>query len=157
VKKLIASTLILLTSSACATIVDGTSQQVNVNTSPSTRAECTLRDTKTTYRVKAPGSVHLHKGDGPLDVHCRSESMSGKLHVQENMDGWFVGNIIAGGIIGGAVDAASGAYQQYPDTITVPMTSGRNSTKALEPHPPQQSRPRGIRSVGQDFIDFLEN
>jgi hypothetical protein len=31
------------------------------------------------------------------------------------------GNILAGGIIGGAIDAGTGAGYDYPTTITVPL------------------------------------
>jgi hypothetical protein len=43
------------------------------------------------------------------------------------------GNIIFGGIIGGAIDAGSGAAYDYPPLITVLM--GENGTATPEPHP----------------------
>ena len=121
-KKLVMSAAILLTTSACATIIAGTDQTIQVSTNPSAMAQCSLKDSKMSYTVTTPGSVNVKRGDGPLNLNCKSAKMSGETIVSEELEPWFLGNILGGGLIGGGIDAASGAYQKYPQSIIVPMT-----------------------------------
>ena len=122
IKKLIMSAAILLTTSACATIIEGTDQNIQISTNPSTTAQCSLKDSEMSYKMTAPGSVNVNRGDGPLNISCRSNGGSGKLNIDETLEPWFLGNALLGGLIGMGIDASTGAYQQYPQSIIVPMS-----------------------------------
>lgn len=121
-KSLIAAVIIsgaTLGLNACATIVQGQDQQVNVATSPSKQARCELTDNVgQKYYVTTPGSVTVNRGDGPLKVRCQVPGMAGEQIVQETIEPWVIGNIPLA-VIGIAVDAATGSYQKYPDNVTV--------------------------------------
>lgn len=119
--------------SACATLVNGTSQTVTVSTVP-TGAACTLDRVGT--RVGAisatPGSVRLDKSKNDLSVTCSKEDFqTATVARSPSCNGATFGNIIAGGVIGVAVDAAPGANFSYPDDIRLDMAA--NPAPVLPP------------------------
>jgi hypothetical protein len=115
--------LLVMLTSGCATLTKGGSQTVTVDTDPS-GATCTLmRDAKLVAIVNpTPGSVPVEKAQGTVAVACRKQ---GYLEAAGNLASEFqamtFGNILFGGIIGIAVDAASGAMHQYPDSVTITL------------------------------------
>jgi len=119
----LATSFLLLT--GCATITTGTTQIVTVVTEKDvTGASCELLDQAGgTWRVSStPGEVKVNKGDGPMTVVCHKEGyVDGSILVDEDVTGAAYGNIILGGVIGVAIDAASGAAQRYPDVLNVWM------------------------------------
>jgi hypothetical protein len=117
---LLASTLSLF---GCASITSGTTQSVSVQTTPMTGAECQLVNEKGSWTIAAsPGSTTITRAYGDLVVSCTAKDGSkGSTSVQSTTVGSAFGNIIAGGIIGAAVDMSSGAAYQYPSTISVTM------------------------------------
>ncbi|MFQ5958647.1 MAG: hypothetical protein ACE5LF_04690 [Alphaproteobacteria bacterium] len=108
----------------CATIVKGTDQTVAVETPGVEEAECSLVDNKgMNYYVKStPDSVVVNRGDGPLMITCEADGYKKTTtEFDEKFEGWTLGNVIFGGIVGVVVDAASGAAQQYPGELLVFM------------------------------------
>lgn len=122
-----ATAIILCSSlSGCASIINGTSQPVSVNTASVTGATCSLQSNKGTWYVnKTPGSTMIHRGYGDLDVKCHKDGyLDGQQTVKSHAKPIVAGNIIfgiLGGPIGVGVDAADGAAYDYPSNITVPM------------------------------------
>lgn len=107
----------------CATVATGTGQTVTVITQKDvTGARCKLTDQAggVWYISSTPGSVTVAKGDGPMTVVCSKPGYrDGSVLVDEDVVGATYGNILIGGVIGVAVDAASGAAQAYPPRIDV--------------------------------------
>ena len=109
--------------SGCATITKGTQQTVTVNTDP-TGAICNLtRDAKPLAVVNpTPGSIPVEKGRGTIAIICKRD---GYLEAAGTMASEFqamtFGNILFGGLIGIAVDAASGAMHEYPSMVTITL------------------------------------
>lgn len=111
--------------SACATLVNGSSQNVTVSTNP-TGASCTLD--RVGARVGAipatPGSVRLDKSKNDLSVTCAKDGYQTATTVHApSFGGATFGNLIAGGVIGVVVDAASGANYSYPDDIRLDLAA----------------------------------
>lgn len=111
--------------SACATLVNGSSQNVTVSTTPPA-ASCTLD--RVGSRVGAisstPGSVRLDKSKNDLSVTCSKDGFQTATIVKApSFSGATFGNIIAGGVIGVVVDAASGVNYSYPDDIRLDMAA----------------------------------
>ncbi|HEY0837901.1 MAG TPA: hypothetical protein VGE72_28555 [Azospirillum sp.] len=108
---------------ACASITAGTTQTVAVDTNPQKPAECKLSNEKGSWSVpRTPGSTTVTKAYGPLSVTCSSgDGHVGQTTVESTTAGAAFGNIIAGGIIGAAVDMSSGAAYTYPAQVLVPM------------------------------------
>lgn len=107
---------------ACSTITTGTTQPLTVETPFALGASCTLVDSKgATWRVQeTPQTLEVTKGDGPMTVSCSKPGhQSNKIVMEEGFAGMTVGNVIFGGVVGVAVDAASGAAQEYPDKVQV--------------------------------------
>jgi hypothetical protein len=109
--------------SACATMIEGTSDTVTVSTTPA-GATCTVdRDGQ---RIGAlaltPGSIRIDKSRRPLNVSCIKEGYATSLStVQSGFTGTTFANILLGGVIGVVVDAASGANSRYPQDIRLEL------------------------------------
>lgn len=123
--------------SACSSIVDGTTQQVFVNTNPA-GAECALeREGLVIARVDpTPGSALVDKTKHDITIKCAKDEFHEAIYFNKSdVAGATFGNILIGGGIGWAIDSASGADNKYtsPVNITlVPLT---------EPKPEPQHSP----------------
>ncbi len=109
--------------SGCATITKGPQQTVTVNTDPA-GATCTLtRDAKPLAVVNpTPGSIPIEKGMGPIVIACkRTGYQDAAGTMTSEFQAMTFGNILFGGLIGVAVDAASGAMHEYPAMVTITM------------------------------------
>jgi phosphoketolase len=87
-------------------------------------ANCVLTSTEGTYYVTTPGNVTVHKTKNDLAVVCKRDGYEdAKTSVASHFNGATVGNVIAGGVIGIGIDAATGANYNYPDKFDVPMVA----------------------------------
>ncbi len=112
---------------ACATVTSGTSQNVSVITDPP-GATCQIMRGGSVVGVvnPTPGTVNISKSGQALAVNCtRAGSLSAVHSVSAEFQAMTVGNLLLGGIIGVAVDAASGAMSRYPDTVTITLPPER--------------------------------
>jgi len=118
----------------CASVTGSKNQPISVTTvcggEQVDGASCTLMNDKGTWFVKTPGSVMIQKSYGDLAIDCKKEKSAASGKFQSKSNGGVWGNIIAGGIIGYAVDAGSGAGFDYPPTMTVTLS---------EPCPPKSN------------------
>ena len=138
-----------LTVSACASIVDGSQQSLSVKTIGKghdvENASCQLTNNKGTWFANSPGSVTVHRSYDPLNVKCAKAGWpAGIVTVESHTKGMAFGNILAGGIIGGAVDMSTGAAYDYPSLITVEMGVSKVETppaKQSTPANPQATKP----------------
>jgi len=106
----------------CATIVQGTTESVSVATTPEQGAQCTLKNSEGTWFVTSPGSTTVHKTKHDLTVSCKKDGFpGGETLAIAHFGGTTAGNVIAGGIIGIGIDAASGANFYYDSPITVDL------------------------------------
>jgi len=111
----------------CATMVKGTSQQVSLNTPGYPGAECTLRSKDFgTRKVVTPATFELPKSKHDITVDCRKGCARGTGTISSNLEGMTAGNIVAGGVVGFGVDAATGAMNKYNENNQVALTEGSN-------------------------------
>lgn len=115
----------------CASIVTGQNQSISVETRHQGRAvsgaSCKLNNDKGTWFLTSPGSVTVQRSHGDLSVLCEKEKFDPGIVVAKSFTkGMAFGNILFGGIIGGAVDMSSGAAYDYPSLLAVEL--GRNIT-----------------------------
>lgn len=108
---------------ACATVVEGTSDTVTLSTSPA-GATCTVD--RNGERVAAvattPGSVRIGKSRHDLNVTCTKEGYQpATVAASSKFTGATFGNVIAGGVVGVVVDAASGANNRYPSEVRLDL------------------------------------
>lgn len=125
---------LVLTATGCASITGSKNQPVSINTicngEPIVEASCTLINDKGSWYVKTPGSVMIQKAYGDLAVDCKKGDAVASDKFKSKSNGGVWGNILAGGVIGYAVDAKSGAGFDYPSTMTVvlpPPCPGKES------------------------------
>lgn len=123
-KMMLLTTAMILSLSACASIVNGSEQDVQINPSGvNASGECKIQDvTGRMYYTPLPGSVLLARGDGPLNVTCTVENGSGQRKVEEEFEPWLIGDVLLLSPLGLFIDLVNGAYQTYPDNISVPIT-----------------------------------
>jgi hypothetical protein len=108
----------------CATITSGTSQTIEVTTYPAGAACEGTRDGAPVGSVAAtPGTFTVDKAPKTLTVTCRRDGyQSAVKRLSAVAQPMTFGNVIAGGVIGVAVDAASGAMTVYEDLPMLIMT-----------------------------------
>jgi hypothetical protein len=108
----------------CATIARGTTQTVAINTPGVPGATCTLTSPSIeSQTVTTPGVVTIAKGSSAVAVRCSKLCYNdGSTMLASNMDGMTAGNVVAGGVVGLGVDAATGAMNQYAPQADVLMT-----------------------------------
>jgi len=122
----------------------GTSQQIGISSSPS-GAKVTI-DNNTPLGV-TPIFANLSRGDNHV-VTIEMEGYSPVvMTVTRSVSGWVWGNIVIGGLIGLAVDAASGGlYSLSPEQLSPEMKSfGRQQAAVEQPNEfgQQQAIPLG--------------
>jgi hypothetical protein len=107
---------------SCASITTGNNQSLSVNTIPENHASCELSNDKGVWYInETPASITVSRSYSDLNVICKKSDKSGVVRIKSSTKGMMYGNILAGGIIGGAIDAGTGAGYDYPNIITVPL------------------------------------
>ncbi len=109
--------------SGCATIVKGTTQKIAINTPGVTGAQCILTSSEIGKKtVVTPAVVTVSKSRHSIAVRCTKRCyQDGSGIVASNTEAMAAGNIIAGGVIGLGIDAASGAMNKYNSRNDITM------------------------------------
>ena len=151
--------------SGCASIVGGQNQSISVTTASDGNdvegAKCSLQNDKGSWYATTPGSVTVRRSYRDLLVTCKLDGVDpGTASVKSTTKALAFGNAIFGGVIGVAVDTASGAAYDYPNSIRVAMPAGTaasaapglaSSTPALRAIKPASTFAPGTMLVFQDF------
>ncbi len=121
--------------SGCASIVSDSSYPVNITSSPE-QAGFEVVNSKgvTIQQGTTPEVVTLKSGTGyfgseTYTIKFQKEGYEEKTFTLDtSMDGWYVGNIVFGGLIGFLiVDPITGAMWKLPETATVSLSESQNS------------------------------
>jgi hypothetical protein len=109
--------------SGCASIVTGQDQTVSVSAPLCPGAQCKLQNSAGVFYIPStPGTVVVNREYGDLSVVCSKPGTADfAMNVSSSTKAMAFGNIIAGGLIGAAVDVGTGAAYDYPSEIIVPM------------------------------------
>lgn len=122
--------------SGCATVTSGTTQVVAVQTIPP-GARCAFSragEGVIGHIPSTPGQVEVKKGWKSIQVACdRSGYPTAQAELSADLQPMTFGNILVGGIIGVAVDAATGAMAKYDGAITIHMDPSQRPTAPAEP------------------------
>jgi hypothetical protein len=131
----------------CASVVKGSSQTIAITTPPTDGAQCTLSSGQGNWQVTSPGAVTVSKSKDDMQVRCIKPGwQDGFGNIPSNFQGWTVGNLLIGGIIGLGVDAATGAINEYPNAFQVPMVPVAPPVPPMmpAPYPPPLPRRPGV-------------
>lgn len=120
--------------SGCASIIEGTTQSIAVTSPPTDGAKCVMTSSEGTYYVTTPGNATVHKTKNDLDVVCKRDGFKdAHATIPSHFNGATAGNIIAGGVIGIGIDAATGANYNYPTEFAVTMVPSDTQPMASLP------------------------
>lgn len=119
----VALACVVVTISGCASITKGTSQAVSLDTPGAPGSSCTLTSegigSKT---VVTPATITLEKSQHNVQVSCKKECyQDGAGIISSSTEVATAGNLIVGGVVGLAVDAASGAMNKYNEANQIAM------------------------------------
>lgn len=129
--------LVTMCASGCATIVTGKYQTIPVTSEP---PGVKVRSSSGPYIV-APGSFQLRRNEDHTLVAEYPGFEPQQRVLKHKLQGWFWGNVLLGGIIGGVVDLASGASDDLvPDKVHFDFTTTGLAIESrkrsyLESHP----------------------
>ncbi len=123
-RSFLALSLSLFVLASCSSIVEGTSQEIVINTTPE-GANCALeREGQVIGRVNpTPGAITVKKTKHDITIICtKSGYQKATFMNKSDVAGATVGNIILGGGIGWAIDSASGADNKYTTPVNITLT-----------------------------------
>ena len=111
--------------SGCATIFKGSSQKIVINSTPA-EANISIKNNGgvEVFTGKTPSTVKLskkHEYVVTIQLKGYKESV---IQVTQTLEGWFLGNILCGGVVGIIIDAVDGAmWDLEPENIQVSLTT----------------------------------
>lgn len=110
--------LIAATSASCASIVTGASDTVRIESVPPGADFVT----NSGHQGKTPAEITI-PDKLLLTITCSSPGYQDTtVTLPSRMSGWFLGNLLLGGIVGIVLDLASGNWRTHDGEIVVPLT-----------------------------------
>ena len=64
----------------------------------------------------------INKSASTMKITCEKADAKQEIFVESHTAGMTFGNILAGGVIGAAVDMSTGAAYKYPEKVDHPLT-----------------------------------
>jgi hypothetical protein len=133
-KRLMAATVAAFALSGCASIINGQTQAVTIQSVPDGAALTVTNSAgQKIHTGTAPATLTLKRGAGYFKSESYTVSFSKdgfdakELTITATMSGWYIGNILAGGLIGMlAVDPVTGGMYVFPDQVNATL----DATKA---------------------------
>ena len=118
-KKIILTGLLLTTS--CASIIEGSTQEVQINLEGADAAQCSAVSAEESVSFSAPAKVSLKKSYYPAEISCTADGQTGVVKAIADVANWGYGGAVLGVGIGAGVDTYTGAAFEYPAEIVVTM------------------------------------
>ena len=111
--------IIVYMSVGCASIINGTTQDIQISTNPD-NAEIWIDGAN---YGKTPSRVTLKRKSSYLISLKKEGHKETSVKIEGKVSSWIIGNIIFGGIIGCGIDFISGgAYELYPELLSINLT-----------------------------------
>ena len=126
--------LALVGAPGCASIIEGTSQQIFVNTNPPGAACNFIREDRRIARVSlTPQAVTIKKNKHDIVIECELAGFhKSTYHNKSDVAGATFGNIVLSGGIGWAVDSAAGADNKYTSPVNLTLVPLNQAAPAPE-------------------------
>ncbi len=102
----------------CATVIHGTTQEVRIESNPP-GADVAIDQSQ---HIITPATVRLARGSSHVLLFHKPGYEDSTQNLNSTPSGWILGNLIAGGVIGIAVDASDGAGRKLSDAVNVALT-----------------------------------
>lgn len=124
-KKVFLIPLMLL--AGCASIIDGSKQEVSISTEPPAPAKCGISGEDYNADIETPAKIEVRRSYYPLHITCTdSAGKTGDVKVLSDVSGWGYGGAVLGLGVGAVVDTSTGDAFEYPKNIVV--TIGQSKT-----------------------------
>jgi hypothetical protein len=136
-RRTIAAIIMMAGLAGCASVMSGTSQTLTLETIPS-GADCSLsRKGLVIGRVNpTPGAVYVQRTHDDITVSCTKDGyQTGSFVNKSGLEAATFGNIILGGLVGVAIDAASGANNKYDEKMRIVLAPTDDTLRATSPPP----------------------
>lgn len=132
----------------CATLLEGTSQEILVSTNPA-GATCTLeREGQTIATVPAtPGAALVQRRKHDITIKCKKTGFEEAVYINNSglASGSVAGNVAADLLLtaglSSIVDSASGADNQYESTVNITMIPSAAIPPSAAPAAPVTMQP----------------
>jgi hypothetical protein len=121
--KKLASVALLFTV-GCASIVHQTTQQIPVKSEPSGAAvSVACGDVHNDPKLVTPTVVTVHRKPDHCVIGLTKDGYQGtEVALRKSVSGWYVANLLVGGIVGFIVDAANGAmWNRSPKEVNADL------------------------------------
>lgn len=105
----------LLLLSACASMTSGSTQTINIATTPLSGASCVVSNDRNSLSATTPAALTVQRSKHALNVTCVSGEYRGATSVTPDLKN----AALFGGALGMSYDMGTGAAYDYPDLITV--------------------------------------
>ncbi|MGE3769348.1 MAG: hypothetical protein AB7G06_00140 [Bdellovibrionales bacterium] len=128
-KKAVVVLALVLGLPGCASIIEGTTQEILINTTPQ-GAQCQItRDNMAIASVmKTPEAALVERTKHDLIIKCWKDGCDeSQYFVNSGTSGGTFGNILLGGGIGWAIDSAAGADNEYEKMVNIPLYCEKSS------------------------------
>jgi hypothetical protein len=110
--------LILLVTSGCALVVNGTTQRIGVSSTPP--GATVMIDNQ--QRVVTPASILLARDESHTFFFKKEGYQDDSFVITSDTSGWVWGNVLIGGLLGAAVDFSTGAARKLSqDSVHVTL------------------------------------
>lgn len=115
----------------CASVIEGSTQVISVNTIPVAGAHCVASNDRGAWPLVSPGSVLVQKSESVLMIVCgKAGWLDGKVYAAGRMSGVSLmsGMVPYVGLLNSAVDASTGAALNYPPDYVVQLKPAPGAT-----------------------------
>jgi len=118
---------VLALTAGCASVMNEGSQAIAVNAvckGMSMPAQCVAENAKGQWTFVAPKQIVVLRDRSPIKLTCKPAFMAPQtVLVRPGVDAVMAGNVLLGGLVGGAVDLATARGWQYPSQVDVEYPS----------------------------------
>jgi len=109
--------------SGCATLLGGgTKQTISINANKPVQGQLQYSDGEGVQYFTAPATLKVERRSKDIIIKSKDGSFDDKV-VKSDLNPWFFGNIIFGGLIGSTTDLVDGAAWRYDDTASIQTKS----------------------------------
>ena len=109
--------------SGCASLLNDDTQELTVRvmcTGKAVQAYCRAENSKGSWTFYAPGKVVVAGDNRGLEITCKTQFSQPLTVTAPALPSWeMAGNILTGGLIGGAVDLYNNKGLRYPENIDI--------------------------------------
>jgi hypothetical protein len=121
--KLLIAPVLVSFLSGCASLLSEDVQELRVTLLCKQRpvaVSCTATNNLGRWQFSSPGTVLVLSDNSLLDITCRGNSTPRFTVVVPPVPSWtMAGTLLAGGLVGAAVDAYTGVGLKYPENIDI--------------------------------------